>query len=176
MDAPPIQYAKTADGVSIAFWTLGEGPPLVILPNLTASHVQLEWEWDVRRIAYERLSQRATVIRYDCRGLGLSQRDCPDFSAEAGGLDLEAVVDRLGLERFAICGSSSTGDVTFAYPAGHPERVSHLIIGVPHIQRGFFRRLAAVQPLIDQDWELFVEIFPRLAGGWDSPRRPRCRL
>ena len=27
MDAPPIQYAKTTDGVKIAFWTLGEGPP-----------------------------------------------------------------------------------------------------------------------------------------------------
>ena len=26
---PRIQYAKTADGVSIAFWTLGEGMPLV---------------------------------------------------------------------------------------------------------------------------------------------------
>src|SRR3990172_7617568 len=126
MDAPRIQYVKTSGGVLIAFWARGEGPPLVILPNLTASHVQLEWEWDVRRIAYERLSQRATVIRYDCRGLGLSQRDCADFSAGAGGLDLEAVVDRLGLERFAIFGSDSTGDVTFAYPAGHPERGRHL--------------------------------------------------
>ncbi len=27
-----IQYAKTADGVSIAFWTLGEGKPLVVMP------------------------------------------------------------------------------------------------------------------------------------------------
>jgi len=80
---PPIQYCKTADGVSIAFWTLGEGPPLVILPVLVGSHVQLEWESDRFRIAYERLAQRATVIRYDPRGMGLSQRDCVDFSAEA---------------------------------------------------------------------------------------------
>jgi hypothetical protein len=28
---PRIQYAKTRDGVNIAFWTLGEGPPLVHL-------------------------------------------------------------------------------------------------------------------------------------------------
>jgi hypothetical protein len=26
-----IQYAKAADGVSVAFWTLGEGMPLVYL-------------------------------------------------------------------------------------------------------------------------------------------------
>src|SRR5439155_25561066 len=35
MDAPHIQYVKTTDGVSIAFWTLGEGPPLVVLPRRT---------------------------------------------------------------------------------------------------------------------------------------------
>ena len=28
MDAPPIQYARTDDGVDIGYWTLGEGPPL----------------------------------------------------------------------------------------------------------------------------------------------------
>ncbi len=26
---PRIQYAKTSDGVSIAFWTLGEGMPAI---------------------------------------------------------------------------------------------------------------------------------------------------
>jgi hypothetical protein len=29
---PRIQYAKTTDGVSIAFWTLGEGKPLLHMP------------------------------------------------------------------------------------------------------------------------------------------------
>ena len=42
---PRIQYAKTSDGVSIAFWTLGEGVvPLVHMPVLGYSHVQLEWQ------------------------------------------------------------------------------------------------------------------------------------
>ena len=40
---PRIQYAKTADGVSIAFWTLGEGQPLVQMSSLPFSHIQLEW-------------------------------------------------------------------------------------------------------------------------------------
>ena len=42
---PRIQYAQTADGVSIAFWTLGEGMPLVHLPNLPLSHMQMEWQF-----------------------------------------------------------------------------------------------------------------------------------
>jgi hypothetical protein len=34
---PRIQYAQTKDGVSIAYWTLGEGTPLVIMPNIPVS-------------------------------------------------------------------------------------------------------------------------------------------
>ncbi len=130
MDAPPIQYARTADGVSIAFWTVGEGPPLVILPSLIASNIQLEWEADDRRAAFERLARRATVIRYDWRGMGLSERDRLDGSAQAASLDLEAVVESLGLERFAAYGINTTTNA-FVYPAEHPEHVSHLIIAVP---------------------------------------------
>jgi hypothetical protein len=40
---PRIQYAKTKDGVSIAFWTLGEGMPMVYMPDLPFSHIQMEW-------------------------------------------------------------------------------------------------------------------------------------
>ena len=39
---PRIQYARTSDGVNIAFWTLGKGPPLVTGPG-GISHCQLEW-------------------------------------------------------------------------------------------------------------------------------------
>ena len=53
---PRIQYAKTSDGVSIAYTVFGEGPPLVIPPSLTASHLQMEWEMPARRAAFERLA------------------------------------------------------------------------------------------------------------------------
>jgi pimeloyl-ACP methyl ester carboxylesterase len=173
MDAPPIQYAKTSDGVSIAFWAIGKGPPLVILGPLLASHVQLEWEMDTFRAGYERLSERATVIRFDCRGQGLSQRDCLDLSVEAQARDLEAVVDHMRLQRFAVYGSLVSGELTFAYPGNRPERVSHLIFSAPPSPRGYLRRLMAVQPLMDQDWELFTEIWGRLTLGWDEHQASR---
>ncbi len=37
---PRIQYAKTSDGVDLAYWTTGEGKPLVLLNQLLASNVQ----------------------------------------------------------------------------------------------------------------------------------------
>jgi len=168
VDAPPIQYAKTSDGVNIAYWAIGKGPPLVVLCNPAGTNIQLEWELDIRRIAYERLAERATVIRYDCRGLGVSQRDCLDLSPEATVRDLDAVVDSLGLARFAAYGFVNS-PITFVYPAKHPGRVSHLIVGLAPIRRGFLRRYAAIRVLADQDWEMFTEFYSRLIWGWDSP-------
>ena len=46
---PRIQYAKTSDGVSIAYTVFGEGLPIVHPPLLPASHLQLEWDMPVRR-------------------------------------------------------------------------------------------------------------------------------
>jgi len=56
MTEPRIQYAKTKDGVSIAYWTLGEGvPPLVQMPVLPFSHCQGEWQLAEMRNWYERV-------------------------------------------------------------------------------------------------------------------------
>ena len=52
---PRIQYAQTKDGVNIAFWTLGEGMPLVQMPLIPWTHIQLEWQWPEMRAWYERL-------------------------------------------------------------------------------------------------------------------------
>ncbi len=40
---PSLQYARTADGVSIAFWTLGDGERLVYLVGGPWNHIEL-WE------------------------------------------------------------------------------------------------------------------------------------
>ena len=127
---PSIQYAQTNDGVNIAFWTLGEGEPLVHMPILI-SNIELEWQIPECRRWYERLARGRKLIRYDFRGSGLSQRNVPNlttFALEAQVLDLEAVVDRLGLEKFVLCGFMHSGPPAIAYAARHPERVSRLIL------------------------------------------------
>ncbi len=55
---PQIQYAKTSDGVSIAYSTVGEGMPLVCTPEPGLSHIQLEWQTPVVRRWYERLAEK----------------------------------------------------------------------------------------------------------------------
>ncbi len=41
---PRIQYAKTTDGVSIAFCDVGDGMPVLLVSPPPLCHVQLDWE------------------------------------------------------------------------------------------------------------------------------------
>src|SRR3972149_3666005 len=124
---PRIQYAQAKDGVSIALATLGEGEPLVYMP-MVVGHLQIEWQIPEFRRWYERLAEKRMVVRYDPRGSGLSEREVSDFSLDAQLLDLEAVVDRLGLDRFALFAYYLAGPVAISYATRHPERLSHLLL------------------------------------------------
>jgi serine/threonine protein kinase/alpha-beta hydrolase superfamily lysophospholipase len=122
-----IRYCTTADDVSIAYATVGEGPPLVRSLGWF-THLEMEWKWQLGREFWERLARRHLLVRYDGRGMGLSETEVEDMGLEKRLLDLEAVVDAAGLERFALMGMSEGGQTAIAYAARHPERVSHLVL------------------------------------------------
>ena len=118
------------------------------------------------------------LVRYDSRGSGLSDRDVSDFSLDAMMLDLEAVVDRVGLKKFALYGQIQSGPVATAYAARHPERVSHLILwcsyGGPSDVRESTDVADGVRQLIDVNWQLFTETLTHVSFGWsegDEARR-----
>jgi class 3 adenylate cyclase len=173
---PRIQYAQTADGVSIAYYTLGEGiPPLVLMPFPT-SHVELEWQWPEWRQWYEGLAEKRMLVCYDGRGAGLSDRDAADYSLDALMLDLEAVVDRLGLEKFAVFGPFHLGPVAIAYAARHPERVSHLLLWCTWARASDYYRSDQVQTLgslRDKDWEIYSEAVAHAFMGWSEGEQAR---
>ena len=110
---PQIQYVTTSDGVKIAYFAIGSGRPQINV-NIPSSHLQLEWQSPEWRSLYERTAQRRTLVRYDARGLGLSDRDVTDFSVDAMIRDLEAVAGRLGVgedlgERVPVDGVLAAG-------------------------------------------------------------------
>ena len=175
MTEPRIQYAKTKDGVSIAYWTLGEGMPFVYMPWMGISHIELEWQFPEIRRWYERLAQKRILVRYDGRGSGLSDRDVADFSLEAHVMDLEAVVDRLGLESFALYGEAYAGPVAIAYAARHPERASHLLLWCSwaRTRDTGSPQLRALRRLIDTDWETYTETAAHTVAGWSEGEQAR---
>ena len=156
---PRIQYAKTEDGVNIAYAARGEGPPLVWAVHHNASHQQLEWDF-MEPILEPITAARRTLIRFDHRGSGLSDRGVEDLSLDALVLDLEAVVERLSLPKFALAGSSRGGLVAAACAARHPNLVSHLILYDGFARGADYLALPKISTLYDlaaRDWEMYTE-------------------
>ena len=122
-----IGFCTSTDGARIAYATVGEGPGLVIIPGWI-SNVQKSWEEPEVRRFYESLALHHTLVHYDQRGNGLSDRNRTDFTLESDCQDLETVIDHLKLERLALFGLSLGGPVGIMYTARHSERVSHLIL------------------------------------------------
>ncbi|MDO8611214.1 MAG: adenylate/guanylate cyclase domain-containing protein [Dehalococcoidia bacterium] len=168
---PRIQYAQTEDGVSIAYWAMGEGPPLIVMPNIPLSHVELEVRIPEYRGWYESLIENGRLVRYDNRGSGLSDRDVSDFSLEAHIRDLSAVADQLGEEQFALLAPVRIGPVAITYAVRHPERVSHLVFwcsfarGTEYFQSPVHQTLKAMR---DKDWEIYIRTLAAVALGWEA--------
>ena len=158
-EQPQIQYAKAADGVRIAYWSVGEGAPLLHMPPFPVSNIQKEWGFAPQRRFYEDLVSTLQLVRYDCRGAGLSDREVSDYSLEAHSRDIIAVADRLGLERFALLGYGHSGGIAIDFAARHPERVSHLVLWCAYprgADYGRVQRVQTFQTLMDQDWDFWT--------------------
>jgi pimeloyl-ACP methyl ester carboxylesterase/DNA-binding CsgD family transcriptional regulator len=163
-----IRICSTVDGVSVAHARSGRGPPLVFAPGWF-THLQFNWESAVWRHWNEALSERRTLVRYDPRGCGLSDRNVQDLSFDGWIRDLEAVADANGLRRFPILGFCQGAAVAVAYAARHPERIGRLVLYGSY-PRGVYAggdaeaiRLArGMREIIDQGWGVDVPAYQEL--------------
>ena len=100
-----MRFCRTTDGVRIAYASVGKDPPLVWATHWL-SHLSFNWMSPIWRHWTEEFARDHTFIHCDQRGHGLSDWETTEFSVDAFVRDLEAVVDTLGLDRFALIGSS----------------------------------------------------------------------
>jgi len=157
--AQHVQYATTSDGVRIAYCVVGQGPPLIHMSPMPFSNLQKEWADPSTRSYYEKLGSRLQLIRYDCRGAGLSDRDIADFSPEGYARDILAVAEREGLKQFALLGFGHSGGVAVQFAAQHPDLVSHLALWCSYPRAAQYaeaRRVKAMRTLLDQDWDFWT--------------------
>jgi pimeloyl-ACP methyl ester carboxylesterase len=129
-DPPPAQavtFCRSRDGINLAIATAGAGPVLVRTTHWL-SHIEYDWESPITAPFLHALAARSRLVRYDGRGVGLSDRDVPEISLVTFQNDLEAVVDALQLDRFALLGTSQGAAIAIAYAARHPQRVSKLVL------------------------------------------------
>ena len=153
-----IRFCQAADGVRIAYASVGQGPPLVKTANWL-NHLEYDWESPVWRHLFRALTNDHTLVRYDERGNGLSDWTVDDLSLEACVADLETVVNAAGLERFSLLGISQGCAISILYANRHPERVDKMILHGGYAagwrNRANAQEIArreATMPLIELGW------------------------
>ena len=107
------------------------------------------------------LAEGHTVVRYDERGSGLSDREPGDLSLDTWVDDLETVVDAAGLDRFALLGVSQGAAVAMAYAVRHPERLTHLVL-----YGGYARGRKFRQPEARRHEDALISA---IRAGWSDP-------
>ncbi len=122
-----IRFCRTSDGVRIAYAINGHGPLLLISLGWV-THIELTWQNPVWRKMFELLSEHFTIVHYDKRGVGLSDRDVKDVSVDSRLLDLQAVTKQFEGESFFLFGLSEGGPITIRYAAENAGRVIRLAL------------------------------------------------
>lgn len=181
MGAPPTRYAKSGDA-SIAYQVVGDGPIDLVLALGFATHLELQWEAPPMARFFERLASFSRLIIFDKRGTGLSDPVTEAPTLEQRIDDVRAVMDAAGSERAAFFGISEGAPMSVLFAAGHPDRVTALVLygamgrtteapDYPWASpAGALREAAAefIAPYWGQQAEGMVELFaPSLAGNPD---------
>jgi class 3 adenylate cyclase len=127
VDTPRTRYAKTVDGVNIAYQVRGSEPVDLVYVTGYTSNFEVELEEPHNAAYFAGLSSFARLILFDKRGTGLSDRtQTPDLEMRAD--DLRAVLDAVDADRVVMLGDVSGGALAMFFAATYPERVQALIL------------------------------------------------
>ncbi|MEZ4503622.1 MAG: alpha/beta fold hydrolase [Dehalococcoidia bacterium] len=127
----PVEFVETTDGVSIAFWSYGAGPPLVHLPTPSLVHTALVLGLDEHRAWFEGLADHRTVYFFDFRGSGQSAGDGQALNLEAALRDLHAVVRATGSASVDLYATSAASPLALEFARLEPHRVRQLVLWHP---------------------------------------------
>ncbi len=156
-----IRYTRSRDGTGLAFAVSGQGRPLLRAGHWL-SHLEHDWQSPVWRPLLDRLGEGRSLVRYDPRGTGLSDRTLGAATLEHFIDDLEAVADAAGLDRFPIYAISQSVPIALGFAARRPERVERLVLF-----NGFLRGSTARGDRANT--EMMVELIESGWGVADSP-------
>jgi class 3 adenylate cyclase len=121
-----VRYARTSDGIDIAYTVFGDGPDLFIAPGFV-THLDLMWDLPPFEAMLD-LGHTFRVIVLDKRGTGLSDRSLGFGSVEDRTEDIRAVLDAVGSRQAIVYGISESGPMALYFTASHPDRVRALIL------------------------------------------------
>ena len=159
MNMPETRYALAPDGVHIAYQVLGDGSP-DLMPDLvmmhgTVSHLEIAWEDPKLRRLYQRLAGFSRLIRFDRRGMGMSDGlgQLPTFEEQLG--DFGVVMDAADSQRATVFGTTDAGILALAFAVRHPERTTSIVA---------FEVSPRLLPSDDDDYGVEFDVLQRMAA------------
>jgi class 3 adenylate cyclase/pimeloyl-ACP methyl ester carboxylesterase len=171
---PRIQYCRTRDGVDIAYAREGSGAPYVVVPNMWAN-IPFVYQLNSGLLEANTAHGYETILP-ESRNTGASQRDAGPVSLETRLLDLEAVVDHLGLRDMVLMGVSHGGPPAIAYAVRHPEQVSRLILANTYASGEAYyalapvmRAFASIEAMARDQWEFYTRTAANAVLGFGNP-------
>ena len=149
---PLIRFVTTPDSVRIGYCVQGTGPPLVFVRGWI-SHLEAMSELPNVRAFFDALAERFTLVRYDTRGQGVSDRHVENIDLPSLNTDLETVIDVLDLQDVVLYGQTFGGPIAMSYAARHPYRVGRLILDGTY---------ASLDTIDREAYEAFIQTLERL--------------
>ena len=162
------RYARTADGVYLAYQVVGSGSGDVVMDlHAFAGNVDLIWDEPDWGPLLSEMSEFSRLIIHDRRGSGASTRNAPPPNLETRAADLLVVLDAVGSEAPVLGAGASTGAMHALFAATYPDRASGLVWNYP-------RARLAWAP--DYPWGQQADAFEAAlaeAGNWGTTEQAR---
>lgn len=146
-------FARSADGLRIAYETSGAGEPVLLIHGFASSRVQnwraTTWYKTLNNAGYR-------VIAMDCRGHGDSDKphDASFYSYDKMAGDAIAVLDTVGADSAHLVGYSMGGHIGIELLLAFPQRVRNLVlagVGERYLRAQFDMRLEIAKAILEPD-------------------------
>ena len=161
-----VRYARAADGTSIAYWTIGSGPP-VLRSALYESVIEADQRLPRYRSFLEYLGSEMQIVRFDPRGHGLSGRAPGHYSSADLALDISAVAEAVSDAPVFLWTRTFGSGAAFEWAHRYPEQCRGLILWMP-IARGRDRRDTAQNRALHEAGQLDPEVGGRALMSFGS--------
>ena len=129
---PPLSFTRTANGTTLAYQVVGEGPLDLVFLFGWPSHLALMWENPAFADFLHRLASFSRLILFDRTGNGMSDRGPTGHAFEDWMDDVRAVMAAVGSERTAFFGCHLGGRLALLFAATHPELTSAVVTFAAH--------------------------------------------
>ncbi len=158
---PQTRFARCGE-VDVAYQVHGDGTIDLVYVQGAYTHLETYWELPAYRRYCERLAEFSRLIRFDKRGMGMSDRVPGATTLEERMDDIRAVLDAVGSERAALMGESEGAPLSMLFAAAHPDRTHSLILQGGEVRE----RLDDEWPWGEVSVEEFEENMKTLADRW----------